>query len=189
MNTQNKNTRLALSLLSIAAGMVMLAYASVPLYRIFCEATGFGGTPKTATEASQRIMDRKITIRFDSNTANNLSWKFMPEQNSIQTRIGENTLAFFDVVNNSNEPIVGMATYNVTPEKAAPYFMKLACFCYEPEILKAKEKKKLPVSFYIDPEIEKDRHLRDVSTITLSYTFFKYEGKDKQKSAAKAGKK
>ncbi len=178
INLESKNAKLALSLAAIVAGMVMLAYASVPLYRIFCAATGFGGTPKQAVEASQKVLDRKITIRFDSNTASNLGWKFVPEQSAIQTKIGENTLAFFDVINTTKEPIVGMATYNVTPEKAAPYFMKLACFCYEPEKLMPGEKKKLPVSFYIDPEIVNDRNVKDVTAITLSYTFFKYEGVD-----------
>lgn len=185
MDNQNqRNARLGVSLLALTVGMLLLAYASVPLYQIFCKATGFGGTPKVAEKPSERTVNRTITIRFNSDTDRNLDWRFTPEQREISVKIGENSLTMFTAENLSNESIVGMARYNITPEKASPYFVKVKCFCFEAQRIGPHQKKEFPVSFYIDPGILEDRSTRDVETITLSYTFFKYANQNIDKKLA-----
>lgn len=165
-----------LSLLSIVVGMFLLAYASVPLYRIFCKITGTGGTTQVAKVAPGELGHRTIRIQFNSDTAPNLPWKFKPEQRETFVTTGEQKLAFFSAENTSDEPVKGMATYNVTPAKAGIYFNKIQCFCFNEQLLQPGQKISMPVSFFVDPEIEKDPNLRNVKTITLSYTFFKVKG-------------
>lgn len=155
--------------------MLGLAYASVPLYRLICQKTGFGGTPQKSLLASDMIAgDREITVQFVANTHRNLPWKFRPLQNEIKVRIGENKLAYYYAENISEQPIIGMATYNVSPDKAAIYFNKVQCFCFEQQLLKPKQGMEMPVLFFLNPEFAKDPNLKDVKTITLSYTFFEY---------------
>ncbi|MDF2965171.1 MAG: cox11 [Rickettsiaceae bacterium] len=177
---QAKNTNLALSLLAIVISMVLLSFASVPLYSLFCKVTGYGGTVKDTPISAGRKGKRTITVRFDANVNSDLPWNFKAEQIQFKVLTGENALAFYSAENYSNEDIVGMSVYNVTPHKAGSYFNKIHCFCFEEQLLKAGEKVNMPVSFFIDPAIEEDNNLSDVDTITLSYTFFKIRSNPKQ---------
>lgn len=156
----------------IALGMLGLAYASVPLYRLFCQVTGFGGTTQRAVRPSTEILDRSITVRFDANVGNGLPWRFEPEQTSQTLQIGENGLAFYRVTNLSDRPIVGTASFNVTPEQAGIYFNKIECFCFTEQRLKPGESLTMPVSYFVDPAIVKDADTSRMGTLTLSYTFF-----------------
>lgn len=170
-----KDKNLSIILFAMVIVMLGLAYASVPLYRLICQKTGFGGTPQKSLLASDMIAgDREITVQFVANTHRNLPWKFRPLQNEIKVRIGENKLAYYYAENISEQPIIGMATYNVSPDKAAIYFNKVQCFCFEQQLLKPKQGMEMPVLFFLNPEFAKDPNLKDVKTITLSYTFFEY---------------
>lgn len=173
---------IAISMVAIVIGMFCLAYASVPLYRMFCQVTGFGGTTQVAKKLPSQVINREITVRFNADVAPNLRWKFGPEQKEIKLKIGENKLAFFKATNLSDQPLTGTATYNVTPEKTGSYFNKIQCFCFERQTIAPGETVEFPVSFFVDPEMVKDRNLEDVDTITLSYTFFKV--KEKQDAQA-----
>ena len=164
----------ALTLFAVAGGMVGLAFASVPLYRLFCQVTGFGGTPRieTAADIAPDAKNRIITVRFDGTVNSALPWRFRPDQREIKVHLGEQTLATFTATNTGSETVTGTATYNVTPNKAAPYFVKVQCFCFTRQTLTAGQQTPMPVSFFVDPEIMTDPATRDVTTITLSYTFF-----------------
>jgi cytochrome c oxidase assembly protein subunit 11 len=170
---QKANKSLALGIAAIVVGMVCLAYASVPLYDLFCRVTGFGGTTQVAKEAPKKIYDREITIRFNADISPDLPWEFYPEQKQLKLRVGERKLAFFHAKNLTNEATKGTAIYNVTPNKAGIYFQKIQCFCFENQTLKPNESMEMPVSFFIDPAIMTDKKMDDITTITLSYTFFK----------------
>lgn len=178
MASKASNIRLtALVLTGVVAGMVGLTFASVPLYRMFCQATGFGGTPKTENVArSAHVSDRLVTVRFDANVAKHLPWEFRPEQRQVTVRLGEEVLAHFAAVNRSDHALTGTATFNVVPEKAAPYFSKVQCFCFTEQTLQPGQTVSMPVLFYVDPLLLDDAEANDVSTITLSYTFFPAEG-------------
>ena len=161
------------ALLGVAVGMVGLSYAAVPLYRVFCQATGFGGTTQRSATAADHTVDRTIEIRFDTTVNKDLPWSFHPNQRSVTLKVGETGMATFHAENLSGQTIGGSATYNVTPDKAGLYFVKMQCCCFNPQVLRGHEAADLPVAFYVDPEIMKDRNLEDVTVITLSYTFFK----------------
>lgn len=167
-----RNLSLALNLAALAVGMVMLAYASVPLYRLFCQVTGYGGTTREGVYHQQKIFDRQINITFNADTDPNLPWKFAPGEKLRKVRVGEQALTYFTAENSSSQPVTGRAVYNVVPHKAGQYFVKIACFCFNEQTLSAHQKVNMPVSFYIDPAIMDDHELDDVHTITLSYTFF-----------------
>lgn len=176
----------ALALVGVVAGMTGLAFASVPLYRLFCQVTGYGGTPRVALDGRPGAADtagRSITVRFDANVNPALPWRFKPEQHRIQVPLGESTLAVYRAENLSDTAITGTATFNVTPNKAAPYFVKVQCFCFDEQRLEAHGGADMPVSFYVDPAIADDPDTKDVSTITLSYTFFRAAA-DSSRSAA-----
>ncbi|MDP2194248.1 MAG: cytochrome c oxidase assembly protein, partial [Alphaproteobacteria bacterium] len=143
-----------------------------PLYRIFCQKTGYGGTPQIVQFPSNTIKNRSITIQFVANTHRDLNWQFIPLQHEITIKIGQNALAFYKAKNLTVKPIIGMATYNVTPEKAAPYFHKVACFCFERQLLYPGQDMEMPLQFYIDPLMLDDPDMKDIHLITLSYTFF-----------------
>ncbi|QKX01155.1 cytochrome c oxidase assembly protein [Wolbachia endosymbiont of Dipetalonema caudispina] len=163
-----------LSLILLVILMLCLTYISVPLYSTFCKVTGYGGTTKkTINTTTTNVTNQKIRVYFDANVMPDLSWEFNPETNYIDVNIGEQNLAFYHAKNLSNRPSFGMAVYNVTPFKAGKYFNKIACFCFEEQPLLPKQKAAMPVSFYIDPEIMHDNSTKDLSEITLSYTFFK----------------
>ena len=172
LHNKVNSSKLALSIMLMVVGMVMLTFASVPLYNLFCKFTGYGGTVKFAPSASNRIGSKLIKIRFDANVDQELPWSFKSEQEEAVVRVGENNLVFYEAENNSDQLIIGTAVYNVTPHKAAAYFNKIQCFCFEEQALKPKQKMLMPVSFFIDSEIENDPSLKDVDTITLSYTFY-----------------
>ena len=176
--TNRRHIYTAASLFLLVAGMVGLAFASVPLYRLFCQVTGFGGTPRVATgglSTGTDSSDRQITVRFDSNVNSALPWRFKPVLRQTSVRIGEEKLALFTAENIGEKAATGTASFNVTPYKAARYFAKVQCFCFEEQRLEAGQKVDMPVSFFVDPEILDDPNARDVSTITLSYTFFPAE--------------
>jgi cytochrome c oxidase assembly protein subunit 11 len=154
------------------AAMVGAAYAAVPLYNWFCRTTGFGGTTQVATAAPSHILDRKLKIRFDGNVAGGLPWRFEPEQNSIEVRIGEVVTVSYSVVNESARETVGVASYNVSPPTAGIYFSKINCFCFTDQRLKAGEKRDMTVVFFVDPELVKDWEQDRLDTITLSYTMY-----------------
>ena len=171
---RRNNGATAAVLFSVAAGMVGLAFASVPLYRIFCEVTGYGGAPKVGVRAaSGGTSERLVTVRLDANVNSKLPWKFAPERRQITVRAGEEVLVYYTATNLASEPMTGTATFNVTPYKAASYFGKVDCFCFTEQTLKPGEEASMAVSFYVDPEIFVDPDTRDVSTISLSYTFFR----------------
>jgi cytochrome c oxidase assembly protein subunit 11 len=147
----------------------------VPLYRIFCQATGYGGTPLRVDTASQTTGERVITVRFDTNVDPALDWAFQPEQRSVQVKVGENKLVYFRATNNSDRPIVGHAAFNVSPDIAAPFFDKIQCFCFTEQTLKPGESADMPVVFFVDPAIAEDPDASGIDTITLSYTFYPVE--------------
>ena len=177
---RKRGTAIALS--SVVAGMVGLAFASEPLYRIFCEVTGYAGTTQVASAVpkSNKISQRVVAVRFDANVNSKMPWTFKPVQREVKVRLGEQALAYFEATNDSDQPLVGTASFNVTPYKAAIHFNKIDCFCFTQQVLKSGETMKMPVTFFIDPELAKDSNADDLRTITLSYTFFQ----DDDQSAA-----
>ena len=168
----SRNNVVGASCLALVVGMVGLSYAAVPLYDLYCRVTGYGGTPQRANSAPTTISDRVITVRFDTNIDAALPWTFQPEQRSVQVRVGENRLAFFRAVNNSDHAIVGRATFNVVPDQAGRYFNKIQCFCFTEQKLDPGQSVEMPVSFFIAPEILTDRDGDNIQEITLSYTFY-----------------
>ena len=168
-----RNGGMAVALVGVVVAMVGLAYAAVPLYDLFCRVTGYGGTTQVATANSAAVSDRLITVRFNADVARGMPWRFQPVQREISLRVGETGLAFYRAVNETDQRIVGTATYNVTPQKAGLYFAKLDCFCFTEQVLEPGQSADMPVQFFVDPEIADDRNLDDVTTITLSYTFFR----------------
>jgi cytochrome c oxidase assembly protein subunit 11 len=192
---KNGNARTVFGLLGILAGMVALTAASVPLYNLFCKVTGYGGTTQTATQAPEASADaRRFTVRFDTGTARDLAWEFRPPREAVSVTAGEEQLVFYSARNDSAQPVVGTATYNITPQKAGEYFAKIECFCFTEQALAPGQQVDMPVSFFVDPQILEDPEMADVTTITLSYTFFRAQGegareKERQMrlSAAAAG--
>jgi len=170
---KRRNGALAVVLVGVAGGMVGLSFAAVPLYRLFCQITGFGGTTQVATAPSEPVSDRYVTVRFNADVAPGLPWRFEPMQNAVRVRFGEIALARFVAVNLSDRPVTGSATFNVTPFKTGPYFSKVQCFCFDEQTLAPGERAEMPVSFFVDPEMIDDPNVREVKTITLSYTFFR----------------
>ena len=183
---KRRNKRTMIAVLAVVAGMTGLAYASVPLYDLFCRVTGFGGTPGIAQAPSSATVDREITVRFDSSVNHNLAWHFAPAQEPMTIKVGETALAFYKAESKADGPTVGTATFNVTPLKAAKYVDKIDCFCFTEQRLEAGESADMAVSFFVDPAIMDDRLLDDVNTITLSYTFFPKYGTEGGKVAAVA---
>jgi len=167
-----RNARLALICAAVFFGMVGAAFASVPLYRAFCQATGFGGVTREAKAPSSTISDKTVTVRFDTNV-NGLSWAFEPVQDQQTVRLGETKLAFFTATNTGKTPVTGRALYNVVPEGAGRYFSKLECFCFKNQTLKPGETARFPVAYFVDPRYAEDPETKAQGEITLSYTFFK----------------
>ena len=156
----------------VVAFMVGMSYAAVPLYEVFCKVTGFGGTPQVAQEGARPVIDRTVAVRFDSNVDPNLSWRFEPLQREVRVRLGEEKLVFFRATNVSQRPIVGTATFNVTPERTGRWFNKIQCFCFTEQLLQPGQSVDMPVVFFVDAEMAGDRRYDDIRTITLSYTFY-----------------
>ena len=168
-----RNGATVVLLVSVVASMVGLSFASVPLYRLFCQATGLGGTTQRATAAPARAAAALLTIRFDAETAPDLGWEFRPLQSTVTVHPGEERQIFYHAINKTAGPVTGSATYNVTPAKAGIYFDKLQCFCFSEQHLAAGERADMPVVFFVDPDILTDPNTSDVRTITLSYTMFR----------------
>ena len=176
---EQKNLRIGLIALAVAAGMVALGFAAVPLYRMFCQVTGFAGTTQVASESDAAIAERiaasagakPISIRFDGNVDPGLPWTFAPVQTTDTVQIGTRDLAFYTARNNSDQPVTGSASFNVEPEQAAPYFNKIQCFCFTEQTLQPGEEMRMPVLFYVDPAALEDPNMDGVEQITLSYTF------------------
>ena len=173
---KRRNKRMMAAMFGVAIGMTGLAYASVPLYDLFCRVTGFGGTPGIAEAPSEIVADREIIVRFDSSVNRGLAWRFGALQGPMTVRVGETALAFYRAESTADGPTVGTATFNVTPLKAAKYVDKIDCFCFTEQRLEAGQAVDMGVSFFVDPAIMEDRLLDDVNTITLSYTFFPKHG-------------
>ena len=171
-----RNARTGLVLSGIVAGMIGLSFASVPLYRLFCQVTGYGGTTQIAAAAPGAVSERVIKVRFNADTAPDLPWSFKPAQREIALKVGESGLAYYRARNLAAEAVTGTSTFNVTPLKAGRYFSKVQCFCFDEQRLEAGQELDMAVSFFVDPEILSDRNLDEVKTITLSYTFFRAPG-------------
>lgn len=156
--------------------MVGAAYASVPLYRLFCQVTGYNGTTQRVEQYSDTILAQKIKVTFDANTSSGLNWDFKPVQNSVEPKIGETVQISYQAVNKSPHTVTGTAVFNVTPMEAGAYFNKVQCFCFTETTLKPGEKLDMPVVFFVDPEIAKAEETKNIKTITLSYTFYPSQG-------------
>lgn len=170
-----RNAGTAIVLSAVVVGMLGLVAASVPLYRLFCQVTGYGGTTQTAVGSPEAVTDRVVTVRFNADVDPALPWTFRPEQGPMTLRIGERGLAYFKARNDADRPVTGVAVYNVTPQKVGLYFNKVQCFCFSEQRLAPGEEADMPVSFFVDPAIMDDPNLDDVTTVTLSYTFFSAE--------------
>lgn len=174
-DTRYRNLRTGAVLGLVAVGMVGLSFAAVPLYQLFCQVTGFAGTPQIAEAAPEKAIDRRFTIRFNANVNPDLDWSFRPAQQTMDVAAGEQALAFYVARNTGSRPVVGTATFNVTPEQAGGYFAKVACFCFTEQVLAPGERIDMPVSFYVDPDVVNEKSMDGVTSITLSYTFFPAE--------------
>ena len=170
--TRRRDVIVAAACGAFVAGMVGMAYASVPLYDWFCRATGFGGRTQVASGAPAQTLERKITVRFDANVSGGLPWRFEPEQNSIEVRLGEVVTVNYVVTNLSARTTAGLAAYNVTPPTIGSYFQKINCFCFTEQKLAPGEKREMAVVFYVDPAMVKDWEQDDLNSITLSYSFY-----------------
>ena len=166
-------TRTAGIAAAVVAGMTGMAFAAVPLYKAFCQVTGYGGATQTAEAAPSRVLDQRIEVRFDANHAPDLPVTFQPQQVSQELRLGETGLAFYRVRNLSDAPIVARASYNVTPHVAGQYFVKLECFCFQDRVLAPGEEADLPVIYFVDPDLVSNPDTAEIGTVTLSYTFFR----------------
>lgn len=175
MSIVGKRRRMAMtaaSIVAVVAAMTGLAFAAPPLYDMFCDVTGYGGTTQTARAAASRVLERTIEVRFDSNVATDLPIEFTPARTET-LRLGETGLAFFHVRNNSDAPVTAIASYNVTPHKVGQYFQKLECFCFQERTLAPGEEAELPVVFFVDPRLASDPETEEVGSVTLSYTYFR----------------
>ncbi|MEM7191306.1 MAG: cytochrome c oxidase assembly protein [Pseudomonadota bacterium] len=172
-NRRDGKTVIALSLAGLVACMVGLSFAAVPLYRMFCQVTGYGGTTGVAVAAPDTVLDRTIKIRFNTNVDRDLPWQFSSEHRAVDLRIGESALTFFRAHNDTDKPVSGTAGFNVVPEAAGRYFKKIECFCFKQQTLAAGESVEMPVVFFVDPKIVEDSTAKNIEEITLSYTFYR----------------
>jgi len=166
-----RNRNLALICAATFFGMVGMAFASVPLYRAFCQATGYGGTVSRAAAAPKTMTARTVTVRFDANVRD-LPWKFTAEQMSQEVRLGETKLAFFKVANSSDKPVTARAVFNVVPQQAGAHFKKLQCFCFSDQTIGPRQTVEMPVLYFVDPKYAEDPETQGEPQITLSYTFY-----------------
>jgi cytochrome c oxidase assembly protein subunit 11 len=170
--TVRRHRTIAATCAVIVASMVGLSFAAVPLYRIYCQVTGYAGTTQRAEKASDTVLDRTLTVHFDANVASDLPWSFEPEQRKLVVKVGENTLAFYKATNNSDHAITGTAVFNVAPESVGAYFNKIQCFCFTEQRLEPGQTVDMAVSFYVDPAFVDDEDTNVLSELTLSYTFY-----------------
>ena len=172
-NLKAQNKKVIFIITFVGMLMLSLSYAAVPLYDIFCRVTGFGGTTQIASSAPGSSGHPNINIRFESNITDSLNWDFYSKTKTVKIPMGEEKTIYYFAKNLSEEPIVGTATFNVTPAKAGQYFMKIDCFCFVEQLLNPGESMNMPVTFFIDPDLYKDENVQEVNEITLSYTFMK----------------
>ncbi|MEO0410856.1 MAG: cytochrome c oxidase assembly protein [Pseudomonadota bacterium] len=172
-----KNKRTALIALGVVLAMVAMSYAAVPLYDTFCKITGFGGTTQVASadDPGHQVLDRTVKVRFSASTHRDMPWAFKPVDKIVEVKLGEDNLIHYEAYNPTSKPVVGTATFNVTPFKAGPYFSKIECFCFQEQVLQPGERVKMPVLFYVDSRMDGDAGMDNVSEITLNYTFFVME--------------
>lgn len=170
--TNPSHARVAALCLAGVAFMGALSFASVPLYRMFCQVTGYGGTTQRAEKLSDHVIDRIVTVRFDANVSPSLAWKFEPVQRTMQVRLGENALAFYRATNTSDKPLIGTAAFNVAPDSAGLFFNKVECFCFKEQRLEPGQSIDMPVTFFVDPEMVNDESAKGIANITLSYVFY-----------------
>ena len=183
------NRRVAVICMAFFAGMVGMAYAAVPLYTLFCQVTGYGGTTRRVEQQyAGKVLDRDITIRFDANSKGG-AWDFEPAQRSVTVKIGETAQAHYTATNLTDAPVTGRATFNVVPLVAGSYFNKVECFCFTDQTLQAGETADMPVIFYVDPDIVDAPELKNIKTITLSYTMFPIDENEPVAAAPTTGKK
>ena len=178
-NAGRRNVRSGLAFALVPVAMLGLAYASVPLYRMFCQATGYGGTTQRAIAAPAAISERTVEVLFDANTGGGLPWKFEPVQRRQNVRLGEQTMAFFRATNSSDHRITGTATFNVDPPAAGIHFNKIACFCFQEQTLEPGESVEMPVTYFVDPELATDKDSSSIGVVVLSYTFYEKTGSEK----------
>jgi cytochrome c oxidase assembly protein subunit 11 len=187
-NSRRRNTILGTAVATAMIAMVGMSFAAVPLYRLFCAATGYGGTPNIGLAAAPGSTGQTIRVRFNADTNPGLPWTFAPDQQEVSLNLGDEQVAFYHASNRTGRPSTGMALYNVTPEKAGRYFHKTACFCFNKQTLSAHESMEFPVSFWVDPAIRSDPNTADIKVVTLSYTFFRSLDEAENSGAlAKAG--
>lgn len=172
MSTASRNRRTVLACSAAVLAMTGLSFAAVPLYNLFCKVTGFAGTPMVGTAATGKTSDRIVEVAFDANVAPALGWRFEAERTQIKAQVGVTQTVFYKITNTSSRPMTGIATYNVQPNQSGAYFVKIQCFCFTETTLQPGETLEAPVVFYIDPEIELNRELASLKSITLSYTYF-----------------
>jgi len=170
---ERRNRQVMMILAGVVFGMIGLAYASVPLYRLFCQVTGYQGTPRIASANSSQTVNRMVTVTFTADVASGLGWRFQPKQHQMVVQVGKSYLAFFEAENLEKVPVKARATYNISPDPFASYFTKTACFCFTEQTLQPGQKVDMPVSFYIDADMAKDPTLSQMNDVTLSYTFFR----------------
>lgn len=189
MNLQKSNTRVLTMLIGVVVLMGALSWAAVPFYNWFCKVTGYGGTTNVSQTASDIVLDEMVRVRFDANVDDNMGWTFRPMQREMKIRIGENAMAFYEAINNTDQPITGTASYNVAPETAGYFFNKIECFCFTEQTLQPGERVEMPVSFFVDPELVDDRDAGRIRDITLSYTFHRTDPTAPKQAALDAGTK
>jgi cytochrome c oxidase assembly protein subunit 11 len=188
MTRARRNAIIGWAVAAAAVGMVGMSFAAIPLYRLFCAATGYGGTPNIGLAAAPGSSGQSIRVRFNADTNPGLPWTFAPDQREVSLDLGDEQVAFYHAANQSSRPVTGMALYNVTPEKVGKYFHKTACFCFNQQTLSPNQSMEFPVSFWVDPAIRTDPNTADVKVITLSYTFFRsLDDAAKTGALAKAG--
>jgi cytochrome c oxidase assembly protein subunit 11 len=188
MTGGRRNAIVGSVVVAVIVGMIGMSFAAIPLYRLFCAATGYAGTPSIGPAAAPGSSGQSIRVRFNADTNSGLPWTFAPDQLEVALNLGDEQVAFYHATNRSNRPVTGMALYNVTPEKVGKYFHKTACFCFNQQTLSADQTMEFPVSFWVDPAIRTDPNTMDVKVITLSYTFYRsLEDAEKSGALAKAG--
>ncbi len=173
-------SRTAIQAVSVVVFMGSMAWASVPLYDWFCRVTGYGGATSYAEGNSNVVLDQTIKVRFDASKERDMAWEFRPLQREMEVRIGETGMAFYEAYNPTNRPIAGSAAYNVAPFQAGGHFAKIACFCFEEQVLQPGERVEMPVTFFVDPAIVNDRDAKNIPVITLSYTFYEIDLPEEQ---------
>jgi len=175
-----------LAVIFVLTCMFALVAGSAPLYRLFCQVTGYGGTTQVAA-AAPGATDNVVIVRFNSDTGRGMPWEFHPMQRQVEARLGEQMTVFYEATNPTSRPITGTATFNVTPDVAGPYFAKIECFCFIEQTLEPGQSVAMPVTFFVDPEMLGDRLAQGITTITLSYTFFEMAGEETDSAALQDG--